>query len=64
MATPLECNIFYTFAKYITPEVGRNSRNKMLDNFKCGDYVFDANFDSGNLHSVQLVRLYEGELNI
>lgn len=34
----------------------------MLENYKCGDYVFDANFDSGNLHSVELVHLHEGEL--
>lgn len=34
---------------------------KMLDNFKCGDYVFNANFDSGNLQSVELVHLLQGE---
>ncbi len=32
-----------------------------MENFLCGGYVFNSNFDSGNLAKVELVNLYEGK---
>lgn len=31
-----------------------------MDNFICGGYIFQSNFDSGNLHKVELVKWNEG----
>lgn len=31
-----------------------------MDNFICGGYIFSSNFDSGNLHKVELVKWNEG----
>lgn len=31
-----------------------------MDNFICGGYIFSSNFDSGNLHKVELAKWQEG----
>lgn len=35
------------------------SRN--MDNHKCGGYIFNSNFDSGNLAKIELVKLHPGK---
>lgn len=35
-----------------------------MDNFECGGYFFNSNFDSGNLDKVELLRSNEGKLVI
>lgn len=34
-----------------------------MDNFICGGYIFSSNFDSGNLHKVELVKWNEGTID-
>lgn len=38
-----------------------DSKSGKMENFLCGGYVFNSNFDSGNLAKVELVNLYEGK---
>lgn len=50
-------NLFHETRPVCTKE---NLRKKM-ENFLCGGYVFNSNFDSGNLAKVELVNLFEGK---